>query len=242
MSTETNRDTSSTHADASTSTRQPTNHSTSDLLDALRDLGDFLNRTPTRSDVANDDRYTVQQYQTQFGSFDAALGEAGLRSLGCRENFWADDDPEALATATGHTECEGTSPEEAKAHTILRSGADLLCPECVTERNVAAKLTAPEVYVPKEVETSFGTVKLHVLRHRRRTCRKCGYVSFGGILADRPAAEFMNLIHEVLSALDVPPSRERKLVSDAKARKHRGDMHDQKIMEQFVADLPKSNS
>ncbi|MFC4553528.1 MULTISPECIES: hypothetical protein [Halorussus] len=154
-----------------------------------------------------------------------------------RENWWGNT--ETTDRETGHAELPGTSIEEYKAHTILRSGAHLLCPECMHHHKRTSVLSDPSEYVPKEVETSFGTVELHVLRHRRRVCphEECGYVSFGGVVADRPAAEFMALVDEVLDALDIPPNRERKLRSDAKARKNRGRQHDTDIMEAFVHDL-----
>ena len=237
MPAETDRDTSSVHADASTQNQPTAVHSESSLLKALSDLADFLGRTPEIEDVNEHGRYSIHHYQNRFGSLESALAKANLRSLGSRDNWWGDDDH--AVTPTGHAECSGTSSEEYKAYNILRANADLLCPECMVERNRAVTLSDPSEYIPKEVETSFGTVELHVLRHRRRVCPAgdCGYVSFGGVLADRPAEEFMDLVNEVLSALDMPASRRRKLRSDAKARKHRGNKHDQEIMTKFVDEL-----
>lgn len=160
-----------------------------------------------------------------------------------RENFWGQDTDEQSPT-TGHAELPGTSREAFVAHAILRHGADMLCPECLYEHDRTTTISDPQEYVPKEVETSWGTVELHVLRHRRRVCphEDCGYMSFGGVLADREADEFLELVEEVLQSVDLPPSRHEKLFNDARARKLDGRFHDSENMKRLVRELENPDS
>lgn len=157
----------------------------------------------------------------------------------CRQNFWGEDDDTDESTPTGHVELPGTSREEFVAHAILRHGADMLCPECLYEHDRTTVISDPQEYVPKEVEASWGTVELHVLRHRRRVCphEDCGYMSFGGVLADRDADAFLELVEEVLQSVDLPPSQHEKLFNDARARKLDGRFHDDENMKRLVRDL-----
>jgi len=170
----------------------------------------------------------------------STIRPADEESQPCRENFWGNDtSEESNTTEQGHTELPGTSYEEFVAHAILRHGADMLCPECLHKHDRTTVISDPQEYVPKEVETSWGSVELHVLRHRRRVCthEDCGYMSFGGVLADRDTDAFLDLVKEVLSLVDLPPSREEKLLNDARSRKLDGRFHDSDNMRRLVQDI-----
>lgn len=58
-------------------------------------------------------------------------------------------------------------------------------------------------------------------RHRR--CPNCAQIAFGGVIADRPADEFRELVDEVLAAIGrLPSGRRRKLLDGAMSRKRKG--------------------
>lgn len=140
-----------------------------------------------------------------------------------------------------HRFSEAVTKEEYVAKSILRHGADVLCPRCLHVDDRAVVISDPEHYVPRVVQWPIGdgelmSVELAVLPDRRRHCESCGYVTFGGPLADRTTAEFRDVLDSVGDAVDVPPDTFEKARSDALADKGRGK-HDVTIMQRFVRQL-----
>lgn len=155
-----------------------------------------------------------------------------------RDNFWGGGTGSEDAV-TGHVELDGTSWEEYVAHAILRKGTDQLCPHCLHTHDRVSVLSEPCEYVPKEFETSFGTVECYPVRHRRRVCPHpdCeANIQFGGVLADRETDEFLALVEDVLSSLDLPPKKHDKLYNDARSKKLDG-CHDVEITTYLVQEL-----
>lgn len=136
----------------------------------------------------------------------------------------------------------GTARDEWIAKTILRKGADHLCPDCLDDE-VRRVLSEPHIYSPRvvsfEIEDSEQVqhVELAVLPNARRHCEHCGLVTMGGIIADRPADEFKSVVDEVVESIDIYGVDVEKARSDALAAKGRGFKHDVTIMRDFIATL-----
>lgn len=173
--------------------------------------------------------------------------ESGPGSLGARHNFWGENGPDETETESevpvGHDEKPGTSKDEFIAKTILREDADILCPDCLEDRDTPVVISEPRHHVPRTVvipnpDGKNQILELAVLPKQRRHCPDCGGIFFGGIIADRPTAEFRALIDEVAASIsEFPPSKLRQARSNALAAKGRGRMHDVTIMRRFVRDL-----
>ena len=165
--------------------------------------------------------------------------QSGAKALGDRSNWWGES--HEIERATDHVEYAGTSYESWVAGKLLRGpGATLYCPECWADGR-AAELTDPEHYVPESritVETPTGEFEIPIYgsHKRHRSCTVCGYVSWGGVLADRPMGEFIGIVRSVLDAVDTPQSRRDELLSGAQSRKA-NDVPDEPNMERVIRTL-----
>lgn len=165
-----------------------------------------------------------------------------IEPLGSRTNFFdstANSYDLARVPARPEDQDERADPNDRDgwvAHQILRQGASYSCPVCRHELEVESELSDPVEFVPKVVETEHGSLDLLTLPQRRRVCEDCGYISWGGILRDRPAEEFLAIVGDVLDALDLPPSVHKRHYRKAAERKAAG-MTDKRTMSQLVADL-----
>lgn len=172
--------------------------------------------------------------------------------LGKRGNWWGDgsdspDDPGGDDEQLGHVELQGVSREEFIAGRILRSAGDpvILCPECY-DQGITAELSEPEDYVPPAiVELDDGDFSVRKYqdhrRHRHCTNPDCGYISWGGILQDRPAGKFLEIVDQVLdlvgaSTWGLQEDVRDEIYREAMSRKHRG-MGDEQNMQLVVRDI-----
>jgi hypothetical protein len=137
----------------------------------------------------------------------------------------------------------GTARDEWIAKSILRKGADHLCPECLDDE-VRHVLSEPHIHSPRVVTFEVGEgsdrvrhVELAVLPNARRHCEHCGLVTMGGIIADRPAEEFREVLDEVVESIDAVGKDVRQARSDALAAKGRGRKHDVTIMREFIREI-----
>lgn len=139
-------------------------------------------------------------------------------------------------------ECDGTEWCEYVGRTVLRDfqGAVFLCPECLYEQDRTREQTDPRHHVNKLHKTEHRHIHLHVLRRRWRECTTCGSLSFGGVLADRPKSEFAAVADHIVDVLPVGPNQADKLRSDALARKGRGRMNDEQIIEKLLREYRNS--
>lgn len=168
-------------------------------------------------------------------------------TLGSRENWWGNDDPEI--EPSGHVELPGVNKDTFVAKTILLSylGAVVYCPSCFHDRDQRVPLDDPSEYVPhsrvvEEVDRdAIAGVETFIKElygdHRQhRVCPSCGTVSWGGILADRETGVFLEIVQWFLSVCDTPESRAEALVAEAHSRKSNG-WGDQSNLERVVSDL-----
>lgn len=166
-----------------------------------------------------------------------------------RDDFWGHDadanSPDQPPTNTptiadllerNQFECDGTEWAEYVGRTVLRdfAGAVFLCPECLHERGQGRVQTDPRHHVDKLHETEHRHLHLHVLRRRWRECTECGTLTFGGVLADRGQEAFAAVVEHIIDVLPVGPTQAEKLRSDALARKGRGRMNDEQIVEKLL--------
>lgn len=174
--------------------------------------------------------------ETRTASTDA-------EALGARGNWWGREDLEVEHPE--HGELQGITRERWIAGKLLRGpSATLYCPKCYHEDEVSIELSDPEHYVPEselELEADDGEIISIPLygdyrRHRHCTGDCCGYVSWGGLLADRPMSEFLELVRTVLVELDVPERYRNELVARAQSRKARGQ-RDERNMEAVLREL-----
>lgn len=172
--------------------------------------------------------------------------------LGCRENWWGRDDP--AAGHSGHAELPGVNKPWYMAKTILLSHpeAEVYCPTCFNERDAAVVLDDPEEYVPethtlideegepvdpwdpanRRPDTNTIVKRMYSDRRRHRVCPSCGYVSWGGVLAEMDMATFIDTVRHFLHVVDVQLDVE-EIVGDAQSRKSR-DVPDIENMRRVV--------
>lgn len=160
-------------------------------------------------------------------------------TLGSRENYWggSEDPDEAYDVDEEEDDSQpdhgGIGRERWVAGSILRGAPEtsLLCPECWTE------LTDPAHYVePSRVELEDEEIEIRYSDHRKhRRCPSCAEISWGGILADVDAADFLEIVDRVLSALDIPTGRD-DLREAAASRKEDG-LSDEANLERLLLDL-----
>lgn len=156
---------------------------------------------------------------------------------------------ELLDRDRGHHDYQpGVNREKWIAGTLLRSlgNPSLYCPDCWHELDIEHELSDPEHHLPlvvvdHEFDTSTAEDSLEVSKndHRRhRHCDECGCVTFGGVLADRPLPELLEVVDDVLDAVDeiVLSSRRGELKSQVRARKEQG-MSDEANVAELVRDL-----
>lgn len=194
----------------------------------------------------------------------------GGRSLGARSNFFDSQESEDydLEREPGddsqpshgdesdqpigphHSEVAGVHWHQWVAGHILRSHGNptILCPACFHELDEMSELTEPRHHLPTmdvdhDFDTDWLTDSRVVTKHdhrRHRHCPKCGVVSFGGVVADRSEAEFVDVVDAVLDGLDerdpIPDARRQELRQAAIRRKEKGDS-DQSNMEDLVREL-----
>jgi len=152
-----------------------------------------------------------------------------------------------LGRGDTHTQVQGVNRDAWVAGSILRGYGNppIFCPECWHEYETGVELSDPEHYLPRvEIDHEFDPETLEDSReitkrdHRKhRDCPECGCVSFGGVLGDRGADEFREVVEYVLDAVDeLVLSRRERLVDAAMARKHEGES-DTSNMEQLVREL-----
>lgn len=131
-------------------------------------------------------------------------------------------------------EVAGVNRDQWVAGSILRTHGNptLYCPDCWPEPKVP--LSDPEHHLPhaeclRVWDDDAAEWVQEVIKHdhrRHRACPRCGTISFGGVLADRPTEEFLGVVDAVLDALDLPSSTRGSLREGAAARK--ADEHWQK--------------
>lgn len=181
---------------------------------------------------------------------DASNGttDAGTEALGARGNWWGDDG--SGEDIEGHEELPGVGREEWVAGKLLRGpDATLYCPECWNDRDRAVELSDPVCHVPpSEVKIvldevdggEFVSITVPVYtdhrRHRHCTASGCGYVSWGGILADRPMAEFLEIVEGVLVEANLPSSQRVAILAAAQSRKA-GGQRDETNMERVLYEI-----
>lgn len=88
----------------------------------------------------------------------------------------------------------------------------------------------------EEPETITVTIYADHRRHRHCPARDCGYVSCGGILADRKMGEFLEIVRAVLDEADLPSSRRNRLAAEAQSRKARG-WSDEENVEKLLGEV-----
>jgi hypothetical protein len=164
-----------------------------------------------------------------------------------------DDEPEIasidemLGRGESHDQIRGVNRDAWVAGSILRSydNPPIYCPECWHEFDTGVELPDPEHYVPLvevdhefDVESADDSREITKNDHRKhRDCPNCGCVSFGGVLGDRPADEFAEVLDVVFDAVDeLVLSRREQLTESALERKARG-ISDESNMEQIVREL-----
>lgn len=173
---------------------------------------------------------------------------------------------------TGKMDSVGTTKAEYLAHSILKESGTILCPtalkdpanreypamfewlfqdaclldhdpEAIHKEQQAIEITDPELYIPREFPDGFAPMESGQYRHRRRYNTEHGYVSFGGIIANRPTDEFMEVIDTLLDfvvrrdEIALQESKAKKYRRDAIRMKSKGEMHDVSILETILADV-----
>lgn len=164
------------------------------------------------------------------------MTQSATAPLGCRENFWGEndsdeqiDEPEA-SYGVHHGKFAGTEKLEWVSHSLLKQFGDatLACPNCL-DAGIVNEVTEPQNYVePSDVEVGEDadgepvTIELYADWRAKRNCPSCGTIH-GGVVLDRPAEEFLELVDVVLEAADdYPDSRRDRVRRRAQSRKDRG--------------------
>lgn len=111
--------------------------------------------------------------QTHTSSTDTSDSDDPTPALGCRENFWGEDDRDG-AGRTGHSVATGTDPAEFVAHQLALELVDPICGE------TGGALSEPIFYLPKQIEIADGQfLEYRQHQHRRRFNPETGFINWG---------------------------------------------------------------
>lgn len=164
------------------------------------------------------------------------------RSKHRRDNYWGTDDT-AGELPSGHTEHTGTSRSEWVAKSILKHGADFICPIAMHEdadddlaihdRNGPVEVSEPEFFAVEDDDqqtTSYGL-------YPRRVNERHGYLS-SGMIDNRTEDEFLGLIRDVADVWvardEIGFGQQETVVEQARRMKTRGSLSDVRILTKLV--------
>lgn len=176
--------------------------------------------------------------------------------LGDDSNWWGEDDdhddPDAAVRPTERdwavAEPTGDYHDRWAAHVVyhyLRThGAEVICPECLYERNRAVTLPDPEHYVEAcraEFDGEWRIVYGDHRQHRSCPAPDCGVVTWGGPLSQIETEDLVAAAARILEAVDqkwgIPERRQDELVNNVRRRKVGTNIHDERNLVRMIQNL-----
>ena len=186
---------------------------------------------------------------------DTSTEDGEVRVLCDDSDWWGeqddepDDEHEAVVTPTDRRwdKAQPTADQRERqaafiAYRALREfGAEVLCPECLYDRQRPVTLDDPEHYVEPCLVEFDGQIRWFYTDHRRhRACPTCSLITWGGPLSQLETEQLAAAADYILEFVDqkftLSDSQREKLLNDVRSRKIGADLTDERNLVRMVQD------